>query len=178
MIGSIVIKTERLILEPVGVARAQRLCDGDFDGFVAGTGWPHDDSFDVLGMAALAGYDTDTGWFIVRNGAVIGEIGVKGAFHDLGDPTTKPRDVEIGYGLAAPFRRQGYGTEAAGAVVDLLLSLSGVSGVLAEVSRGNEPSARLLAKIGFECSSGPDPKFEFWRRVRRQDPVESRVTGE
>jgi RimJ/RimL family protein N-acetyltransferase len=178
VIGSIVIKTERLTLEPVGVARAQRLCDGDFTDFVAGIGWPHDDSFDVLGMAALAGDDTDTGWFIVRNGAVIGEIGVKGAFHDLGDPTTPPRDVEIGYGLAAPFRRQGYGIEAAGAVVELLLSLPGVSGLLAEVSRGNESSARLLAKIGFQCGSRSDPQYELWRRMRSQDPVESGVTGE
>ena len=57
--------------------------------------------------------------------------------------------MEIGYGLAAPSRGQGYGSEAVAAVTEWLLSQPGVRQVRAHTLTSNAPSRRVLEKAGF-----------------------------
>jgi RimJ/RimL family protein N-acetyltransferase len=57
--------------------------------------------------------------------------------------------VEIGYGLAAPSRGQGYGSEAVAAVTEWLLSQPGVRQVRAHTLTDNAPSRRVLEKAAF-----------------------------
>ena len=61
--------------------------------------------------------------------------------------------VEIGYGLAAPSRGQGYGSEAVAAVTEWLLSQPEVRQVQAHTLTSNAPSRRVLEKAGFATSA-------------------------
>ena len=95
------------------------------------TAWP---------WRARAGYPP--GWLVTVGGEVIGDIGTHGPVDEAGR-------VEIGYGLAAPSRGQGYGSEAVAAVTDWLLSQPGVRQVRAHTLTSNAPSRRVLEKAGF-----------------------------
>src|SRR5205807_9109213 len=115
------LQTARLRLEPLTAETARAIVAGDLSGLAAAgltaaDGWPHEDTADGLAMAGKGGYPP--GWLITANGAVIGDIGTHGPVDDAGR-------VEIGYGLAAPSRGQGYGSEAVAAVTDWLLSQPG-----------------------------------------------------
>jgi RimJ/RimL family protein N-acetyltransferase len=92
-------------------------------------------------MAVKAGYPP--GWFIIADGAVIGDCGIHG-------PADEAGTVEIGYGLAAPSRGQGYGSEAVAAITGWLLGLPEVRQVLARTLISNAPSRRVLEKAGFQ----------------------------
>ena len=77
----------------------------------------------------------------MHDGVVIGDCGW------FGPPTEG--EIEIGYGLAVSARGQGLGTQA----VALLLTWAqgkGAVSVRAEVLPGNEPSLRLLVRLGFQ----------------------------
>jgi RimJ/RimL family protein N-acetyltransferase len=73
---------------------------------------------------------------------VIGDLGTHGPVDEAGR-------VEIGYGLAAPSRGQGYGSEAVLAVTDWLLRQPEVRQVQAHTLTDNMPSRRVLEKAGF-----------------------------
>ena len=70
---------------------------------------------------------------------------------DLGThgPVDEAGRVEIGYGLAAPSRGRGYGSEAVAAVTEWLLSQPGVRQVRAHTLTDNMPSRRVLEKAAF-----------------------------
>ncbi len=137
----------RLTLVPQTLDAGRALLAGEDPGFALAEGYPHADTFDALRMFVEHGGPDDGGWFVVRGddpagGRVIGDLGTFGPPDDQGR-------VEIGYGLAAPSRGRGYGTEAVGTFVDWLVTLPGVRVVVARVEVGNEASRRLLARIGF-----------------------------
>jgi RimJ/RimL family protein N-acetyltransferase len=102
--------------------------------------------------------DDELGWFVtlVEDGRVIGDAGTKGGADDEGR-------IEIGYGLAAPFRGKGYGTEAVRLLVDHLGSQPGVRVVTAEVEVGNVASRKLLERIGFTLTHEADKSWWFER---------------
>jgi [ribosomal protein S5]-alanine N-acetyltransferase len=77
-------------------------------------------------------------------------------------------DVDIGFAYLPRFRRQGYGREAAAAVLALARDAFGLSRVVAITSPGNEPSIRLLAGLGF--------RYERTARPSEKEP-EVRVFG-
>lgn len=56
--------------------------------------------------------------------------------------------AELGYWLAAEAWGAGYATEAARAVIDLGFRDLGLSRIYAQVLEGNEPSVRVLGKLG------------------------------
>ena len=139
------LQTARLRLEPLTAETARATVAGDLSwltaaGLAAADGWPHDDTADGLAMAGKAGYPP--GWLITADGAVIGDCGTHGPVDEAGR-------VEIGYGLAAPSRGQGYGSEAVAAVTGWLLSQPGVRQVRAHTLTSNAPSRRVLEKAGF-----------------------------
>jgi len=139
------LQTARLRLEPLTAETARAIVAGDLSGLAAAgltaaDGWPHEDTADGLAMAGKGGYPP--GWLITADGAVIGDIGTHGPVDEAGR-------VEIGYGLAAPSRGQGYGSELVAAITDWLLSQPGVRQVRAHTLTDNMPSRRVLEKAGF-----------------------------
>ncbi len=85
-----------------------------------------------------------TDWTISlrKENIVIGGIGFKGA------PDEKA-EVEIGYGIDEPYRRQGYGLEAVNAMLEWAYSNEKVYFVMAETVPDNRASQELLKKAGF-----------------------------
>ena len=139
------LRTARLRLEPMTADTARAILAGDLSGLTAAglaaaDGWPHEDTADGLAMAVKAGYPP--GWLITVGGTVIGDCGIHGPVDEAGS-------VEIGYGLAAPSRGQGYGSEAVAVLTEWLLSQPGVRQVRAHTLTDNAPSRRVLEKAGF-----------------------------
>jgi RimJ/RimL family protein N-acetyltransferase len=139
------LQTTRLRLEPLTMETARAILAGDLSGLTAAglaaaDGWPHEDTADGLAMAVKAGFPP--GWLITAGGTVIGDLGTHGPVDEAGC-------VEIGYGLAAPSRGQGYGSEAVLAVTEWLLSQPDVRLVQAHTLISNAPSRRVLEKAGF-----------------------------
>jgi RimJ/RimL family protein N-acetyltransferase len=127
-------------------------------GLLCGEGWPHADSADALRPQAEHALATDPPdvWLVVDGDRVVGECGLAGGLDASGDQ-------EIGYGLAAPSRRQGLGTEAVAVLCAWVEQQPGVRRVVAEVLPGNEPSRRLLARLGFRPEPAPGA-YERWAR--------------
>ena len=98
----------------------------------------------VLSETATVGRDVVFGAnVVVHDGVVIGDCGTHGAPEATGD-------VEIGYGLAAPYRGQGYGAEVVTGLTGWLRAQHAVGRVVArEVDAANLPSRRCLERAGF-----------------------------
>ena len=74
------------------------------------------------------------------DGAMVGHAGLHGPPED--------GTVEIGYSVFEAHRRRGYAEEAARGLLDWAAAQDGVSRVRASVSPTNEPSLRMVAKLG------------------------------
>jgi RimJ/RimL family protein N-acetyltransferase len=87
------------------------------------------------------------------DGAAIGDVRFEPALFD-------PLEIEIGYGIAGSRRRQGYASEATGAIIDWLFEEGGAARCSAGCDRKNVASVRTLRKLGFwlDTSSGS----AFW----------------
>jgi len=151
------LQTARLRLEPVPAEVARAIVAGDLSGLVVAEGWPHEDTVDGLAMTIESGYPTS--WLIRAGGVVIGDCGIHGAVDAAGC-------VEIGYGLAAPSRGRGYGSEAVAAIIEWLLSVPDVREIRAHTLIGNAPSRRVLEKAGFKFA-GVDDQEAVYRRASR-----------
>jgi RimJ/RimL family protein N-acetyltransferase len=152
------LETEHLVLVPQTMAAARALLAGEDPGLPLAEGYPHADSLDAARMQVQHGGPDDGGWFVTlaEDGRVVGDCGTFGPPDDDGR-------VEIGYGLAAPSRGRGIGTEAVGALVDWLVSLPEVQVVTASVEVGNEASRRLLARLGFTLVGEQDRHWQLER---------------
>jgi ribosomal-protein-alanine N-acetyltransferase len=154
----------RLRLERVGVDRARRIVAGDLSAVDAAPGWPHDDTLDGLRLdAEHARSDDETGFLVTlaATGQVVGDAGWKGG------PDAAGR-VEIGYGLARPYRGRGLGTELVGLLTAWVAAQPGVRVVAAEVLAGNEPSLRALAAHGYVVERVEPPYAWLVRRVAEE----------
>jgi RimJ/RimL family protein N-acetyltransferase len=151
------LRTERLVLVPQSRAAARALLAGEDPGLPLAAGYPHADSLDALRMQVEHGGADDGGWFVTlaSDGRVVGDCGTFG-------PPDEDGRVEIGYGLAAPSRGQGIGTEAVGALVGWLVTQPDVRLVTASVEVGNDPSRRLLERLGFTLTDGPAGTDRHW----------------
>jgi RimJ/RimL family protein N-acetyltransferase len=83
-------------------------------------------------------------YVIVRrsDGRAVGDAGFHG-------PPAEDGEVEIGYALVPAARGTGLATEATGLLVEWALEQPGVRAVSARVEPSNEPSQRLLERLGF-----------------------------
>lgn len=138
------LRTERLVLVPQTREAALALLEGRDCGLPLAEGYPHADTLDGLRMYVEHGGPDDGGWFVTlaEDGRVVGDCGTLGWTDEKGR-------VEIGYGLAAPFRGRGLGTEAVRVLADWVAAQPGVRTVTASVEVGNEASRRLLERLGF-----------------------------
>lgn len=136
-------------------------------GLRAGRGWPHADTTDALRPLAEQGAEGgDGGWLICLDGEIVGDCGWRGGPHADGD-------VVLGYGLGAPFRGQGLGTEAVAVLAAWAEHQPGVQRLVAEVRVENVPSRRLLRRLGFvEEVDGPQ-----WVRCVRVPGERPRIRG-
>ncbi len=94
-----------------------------------------------------------------RSPTTAGSIGDCGT---LGPPDADGR-LEIGYGLAAPFRGRGLGIEMVRAMADWLAAQEFVRVLTASVEVGNEPSRRLLERLGFRLDGEADGHWQYAR---------------
>ena len=141
------ITTARLVLAPISEATANAVVAGDVSTLIAGEGWPHADTLDGLRMALAHGAP---GWLVTLEGVVIGDCGTHGQPEQTGD-------VELGYGLAEPYRGRGYGTEIVIGLSSWLLGQGGVHRVVARrVAVENTPSRRALERAGFILESADE----------------------
>jgi len=152
------IRTERLVLVPQTRAAARALLDGRDGGLPLAEGYPHADTLDGLRMYVEHGGPDDGGWFVtlVDDGRVVGDCGTLGWVDDAGR-------VEIGYGLAAPYRGRGLGTETVRALAGWVSAQAGVRTLTASVEIGNEPSRRLLERLGFVLAGEADRHWQLER---------------
>ncbi len=134
------ITTERLRLVPFDENTARAVLAGDLEGINAGEGWPHQGTINGLTMAIEHG--EAPGWMVTLDETVIGDCGTHGGA-DAGGV------IEIGYGLAEPFRGRTYGTELVGAISGWLLAQPGITGLRASTVADNFASRRVLEKNGF-----------------------------
>jgi RimJ/RimL family protein N-acetyltransferase len=155
------LRTERLVLVPQTIEQARALLGGDDTGLELAPGYPHADTADALGMWVEHGgpdWSEGGGWFVTlaEDGRVIGDCGTHGPPDDEGR-------LEIGYGLAAPSRGHGLGTEAVRAMADWLATQPGVRVITAGVEVGNEASRRLLERLGFTLTGTQDGQWQLER---------------
>jgi RimJ/RimL family protein N-acetyltransferase len=125
-------KLARAVVEGTDLGALPRVAD-----------WPHADTVDAFRPLAEHPDDTGPGTFLVlHDGLVVGDCGWFG-------PPDETGEVEIGYGLAPSARGKGLGAATVSALL-VWVREQGATGVRAEVLPGNEPSLRLLARLGFE----------------------------
>jgi RimJ/RimL family protein N-acetyltransferase len=177
------------VVSPVPTIRSQRLELVSFsrqliEAVLTGNGramafcvppdWPdaHDRRFLELRLSDLAAFPQFQDWLvraIVRDGELIGHAG----FH--GPPGVNaieaPDAVEIGYTVFEPHRRLGYASEAARALLDWAAREQGIEHFVASVAPANEPSLRLVRKLGFvqtgsriDAEDGEELVFELTRQ--------------
>ncbi|HQU27206.1 MAG TPA: GNAT family protein [Acidimicrobiales bacterium] len=109
----------------------------------------------------IAGLETDPRfgvWVVIEEAerTLIGDVG----FH--GPPDTEG-SLEIGYALAPAWRGRGYATEAVGLLCEWAEAQGGVHVLTARTRAENEPSARVLGRLGF-VRAGEVDGYELWRR--------------
>ena len=91
-------------------------------------------------------------WLVVADGAVIGDCGLHGGPYG---PVDDAGRVEIGYGLAAPSRGQGYGSEVVAAITGWLLAQPEVRRVAPARSLTTCPAAASWRR---RASATPAPR--------------------
>lgn len=129
-------------LLPVSPGEVDEVLHGELHGRHAGRGWPHAATGPALSFTSTGGLT----WLVVDpTGAVVGEVGIKA-------PPDASGSVELGYGLAGPSRGRGIGTRAVAALLAWLDRQVDVRRVVARVDPANEPSWRLLERLGFRSS--------------------------
>lgn len=99
-------------------------------------------------------------WLIQHreSGVIFGSAGFKGKPNDAGI-------IEIGYGVSAQFRRQGYTYETATALIGWAWQHPDVHAVIAECLVDNIGSIGVLEKLGM-TRNGMQGTYQLWRLDR------------
>lgn len=77
------------------------------------------------------------------------------------EPTGKMLELGVGYAIVNAHRRQGYATEAVGALIDYGFRILKVRRIVALTGQGNEPSVRVMRRVGMEVGLSPDPSVDY-----------------
>jgi ribosomal-protein-alanine N-acetyltransferase len=150
------IATERLDLVWLAPEMIEAILDGRRDdvGFAVPDDWPddHDRRFLAFRLRQTSDDPSRAPWLVRaivlhESAEMIGHAG----FH--GPPGVNarraPEAVEVGYTIFPAHRRQGYAAEAVRALLAWARG-QGVDHFVASVSPQNEPSLRLVRRLGFE----------------------------
>ena len=141
--------TRRLLMVQLDVEEAVALVDGrGGNGRPWAPGYPDDGALVAAGLVMTAAqHGQDLGPYgtyeIIRrsDGAVIGAAGFLGGPDETGA-------VRVGYGLAESARGHGYATEALKALLQWARGQDGLTCVLADTTRTNVPSQRVMERAG------------------------------
>jgi RimJ/RimL family protein N-acetyltransferase len=138
------IVARRIVLEPVSQEQVERLLAGDLSAVRPGDGWPLAETVPGSPPWRISlKYGVEVNWLVVLDGVVMGDCFTHGGADEAGD-------IEIGYALAEPYRRRGFGTEVVTALSDWLLEHEGIERVVARnIDAGNLASRRVLERVGF-----------------------------
>ncbi len=150
------LETNRLQLDPITGDVAGSIAAGNVAGLRPAEGWPHEHTKDGVRLAIEGGHPA--GWLVRLDGRVIGDCGIRANVDSAGC-------VEIGYGLASPYRGQGLGTEVAAAISGWLLTQPGVLAVRATTLPSNAASRRVLEKAGFTLLGVDEQETVYERRL-------------
>jgi len=143
------LRTERLYLIPCSLDAAESLvsCNAVSE-YKRADNWPSEDIKGFLPHyikllecdPLLLGWGV---WLMVHDlqQKIIGDLGFKGR------PDTNGV-VDIGYSIAPEYRRQEYTFEATKSLVSWAFGQNTVNKIIAECTRDNTPSIRLLKKLG------------------------------
>jgi ribosomal-protein-alanine N-acetyltransferase len=93
-------------------------------------------------LSDLKKYETYR-WFVELNEDVVGSVSLKNISHSMGY-------AEIGYGIAQKHHSRGIATAAAKLVVEKVFSETALRKLMAFVHDKNQPSRRVLEKLGFK----------------------------
>jgi RimJ/RimL family protein N-acetyltransferase len=154
------IATERIVLEPIGEGLARAILAGDLSSLQAGEGWPHADTLDGLRLSP--------GWLVLLDGTVVGDCGTHGE--------AQGGEIEIGYGLAEPYRGRGLGGELVRGLSRHLLRQPDVRRVVASTDPANLPSRRALERAGFRLEGEDRTQTRY--ALRAADLAELRPLAE
>jgi RimJ/RimL family protein N-acetyltransferase len=134
------------VLVEIALADIDSLLSADHADRPVAPGWPHADTVAAFNFLHSGG----TQFLIIDdNGRVAGECGTK-------SPPDVEGRVEIGYGLAASSRGQRLGSRAVSELLDWLRRHPQITTVEAEIHVSNEPSRRLVERLGFTLSGSPE----------------------
>lgn len=142
------LETDRLVIRPWQPADRPAFAaltnDAEVMRYVHG-GLPYTeqetDEFFARQARQLAEHELCMGAMIEKSSERI--VGIAGA-----QPLGTTGDLEIGWWLARDVWRRGYATEAGGAAMMHVLATLGRSRVVAIIDPGNEPSQRVVARLG------------------------------
>jgi RimJ/RimL family protein N-acetyltransferase len=143
------ISTPRLVLAPVSPEVADAIVAGDLTAVTPAAGWPHENTEVGLRMARRGGHAP--GWFVTLDDHVIGDCGVHGEADASGA-------VEVGFGLAEPYRRRGYGTELVLGIVGWLCAQDGITRVFGRTVANNIGSQKVMERAGL-TADGDDGEY-------------------
>ena len=143
-VGRPPVATARLVLEPVARDQVEAFLAGDFHSVRCGLGWPREGTEAGLPPWRVSlEHDVDVTWLVTLDGLTIGDCFTHGGADGEGD-------IEIGYGLAAPYRGHGYGTELVAGFAGWLILHPEIDRVVARnIGADNIPSRRALERAGF-----------------------------
>jgi RimJ/RimL family protein N-acetyltransferase len=111
-------------------------------------------SFTAARLAAGAEQAGWWSWYFVHRGAAAGKRVLVGMGGFKGPPAADG-SVEIGYTIAAPFRRRGHASEAVAGLLGWAFAHPGVQRVQAQTLPHLQASLRVLEQAGFVRSSAP-----------------------
>jgi RimJ/RimL family protein N-acetyltransferase len=142
----------RLVLRRLTAAEARSVVDEGRlpPGLRAGEGWPHVDSYDGLRLALSGSY----AWLVTLDDLVIGDCGTLGGVDRQGG-------IEIGFGLAVPYRHRGHGRALVRQLAAWLLDQPAVSRVFAVAEVDNLASCRALEQAGFERIAATGKRLRY-----------------
>jgi len=94
-------------------------------------------------------------WLVISKDSkeAIGDIGFKGQPVD--------ETVEVGYGFLPEAQNKGYATESVKALIDWAFSTNEVKQVIAECHKENQPSIKVLEKLGMQRISDSDDMINW-----------------
>jgi RimJ/RimL family protein N-acetyltransferase len=132
------------VLEPVSREQVLAFLAGDFSAVHPGAGWPLSETTPGAPPWLMSiKYGVEVNWLVVLDGRAIGDCFTHGGADDAGD-------IEIGYALAEPYRRCGYGKEVVAALAGWLFKHEGIKRVVARnIDAANIASRRTLERVAF-----------------------------
>jgi RimJ/RimL family protein N-acetyltransferase len=144
------IETERLLLAVPEPSHARQLAQIGNDRLItdnlATMPFPYRYEDALSWISAVQGMSAGAAFVIIekQTGQVLGCCG--------SGPIDDKDEIDFGYWLGVPFWRQGFATEAGGAVLDYVFGADQFAVITTDCQIDNDASLRVLEKLGFEVA--------------------------